>query len=121
MVERTLKSFEALKLLARQCFVHKRVELLLFPAMTVKTRFKPFATFIVAGNEGATLPILTDFDRVPEEVRPSSEILEVVGINALGFVVLVIEWTPFSFEEKDEELKVTRLNTGHQMVHKADF
>jgi hypothetical protein len=47
--------------------------------------------------------------------------LEVVGINALGFVVLVIEWTPFSFEEKDEELKVTRLNTGHQMVHKADF
>ena len=121
MVERTLKSFEAFYLLARQCFIHKRVKLLLFPAMTVKTWFKSLATFIVASNEGAALPILADVDWVPKEVRPSSEILEVVCVNALGFIVLVIERTPLSFEEKHEEVKVTGFNAGHQVVHETHF
>ena len=121
MVERTLKSFEAFYLLARQCFIHKRVKLLLFPAMTVKTWFKSLATFIVASNEGAALPILADVDWVPKEVRPSSEILKVVCVNTLSFIVLVIERTPLSFEEKHEEVKVAGFNAGHQVVHETHF
>ena len=94
---------------------------MLLPAVAIAARFKSFTALIVRCYKGATLPVLADLNIILKQVRSSSKVLEIVCINALRFVVLVIEWTPLGFEEKHEEIKVVGFNAGHQVVHETHF
>ena len=66
MVERTFKAFEAFLLFAGKGFVDKGVELLLLPPMAEVTCLQPFATFLVARDEGSALPIFAQFGHILE-------------------------------------------------------
>ena len=97
------------------------MKLLLLPAVAIAARFKSFTALIVRCYKGATLPVLADLNIILKQVRSSSKVLEIVCINALRFVVFVIEWTPLCFKEEDKEIKVISFETRHQMVYKPYF
>lgn len=67
MVEGTFEAFEALLLLAGLSFVHQRVELLLLPPVAERTPLQSLAALLVACDEGAALPVLTELGRVREK------------------------------------------------------
>jgi hypothetical protein len=119
MVEWALKPLKAFALLTRQCFVNERVELLLLPPMTVRTCVQSLASFLVASDESATLPILTELSFIAEEVRLASKVLEVMRIHALSFVVVVVEGAPLSLEE--ENIKFIVLILGLHMMNQPNF
>jgi hypothetical protein len=77
----TFKTFEAaLPLLTRKSFIHEGVELLFFPPMRVRTLLEALTSFFVAGDEGATLPILAKLDLIQVKVWSSSKVLVVVCV-----------------------------------------
>lgn len=93
------------------------MELLFFPPVAILTLLHPLAPFFIACDESATLPVFTEFSLVAEEVRFASEVLEVMGVDALGFVVVMVEGTPLCFEVEYEEVKVLILRQN--MVHES--
>ena len=44
-----------------------------------------------------------------------------MGINALSFIVLVVEGAPFGLEVEDEKIEVASLDAWHQVVDEPDF
>ena len=96
-------------IIAENRLVDHRVEYLLFPSMVLSTEGLQGASLLVLANKVASLPSLTDLKGiVQEQMWLSAEILPVVGITALGLVVLGAERTPLSFEVKHVELLVAR-------------
>jgi hypothetical protein len=114
VVERTLVTFEAFRFFARLCLIHHWMKLLFFPAVTVSAFVEPLTAFLITSYKCATLPILAKLSVISEKIRLSSEILEVMRIDALGLIMIMIIRTPFSFEEKD--VKVVVLVKWEQMV-----
>ena len=82
------------------------MELLFFPSVAERTFFQTFATFLIASNKGAGLPIFAKLGIISKEIRFSPEILEVVRINTLCFVMLMIIRAPLGFEVEDIEVIV---------------
>jgi hypothetical protein len=80
------------------------MELLLFPAMTVSAGLESLASFFVAGNEGSTLPVFTELSVIPKEIWLSSEVLEVMRVNALRLIVVMVVRAPLGLEVKNEEI-----------------
>ena len=90
---------------AGHCFVDQGVVHLLFPAVGLGAVALEGAAVFVAADEVASLPLVAEFEwGVAKEVGFAAEVLPVVGVEALGFVVLVGEGAPFGFEVKHEEL-----------------
>ena len=52
------------------------------------------------------MPVLTELSVIPEQVRLTSEVLEIVRIYTLGLVVFMVVRTPFCFEEEYIEVKI---------------
>ena len=106
MIEWTFEAFEAFYLFTRFSFVYQRVKLLFLPSMTVLTLLQSLATFIIAGNEGTTLPVIAEFDLIFKEVWLPSKILKVMRIDTLCFVVIVVVGAPLSFKVEDIEIEI---------------
>lgn len=121
MIKRALKAFETLCLFTGLCLVDERVKLLFLPAVAVATRLQALAAFLIRCDKGAALPVLADFYLILKEVRPTSEVLEIMRVNALGLVVFVVEGAPFCLKVKDEEVKIASFNAGHQVMHQTDL
>lgn len=120
MIVGTLKAFEALLLVARLRLVDQGMELLLFPAVAKSAGLESLAPFSVAGDERATLPVFAKFDFVVKEIRSAAEVLEVVGVDALGLVVLVVERTPLCLEVEHVKVEVNLVWHDH-LVQQANF
>jgi hypothetical protein len=58
VVEWTFKTFETLLFFAWLSLIEERVELLLLPAVAEVALLELFASLLVAGDEGAALPVL---------------------------------------------------------------
>jgi hypothetical protein len=121
VIERALKPFKTFGLLAWPDLVHQRVELLFLPSMAVATALESLATFVVGRNESPALPVLTDLDFITEQIRSSSEVLEIMRVDALGLVVLVVKRTPFCLEEKHVKVEVVGFEAGYQMMNQSNF
>ena len=79
--------------------------LLFFPSMTVLTTCHIRAALMVLGNECSCFPIWTNSRAaVVENVWFSSIVLPIVSVDTLSFVMLFIEWAPFSFKIKHVEI-----------------
>jgi hypothetical protein len=74
--------------------------------MTLGAFQQSFTPLLIAGDKGPTLPVFTQLHIIFKQIRLSSEILEIVGIETLGFVMIVVEWAPLCFEIKDIEIKI---------------
>ena len=108
MVVGALKSLEATlsTLLTGLGLIEERVELLFFPAVAFIAVVKQLTALLVARDEGATLPVWAQPYLVVKKVRPPTEVLVVVGVKALGLVVLLVKGAPLRFEEKYVEVWV---------------
>jgi hypothetical protein len=105
------------RVVAEYRFVHERVEELLLPAVIAGTGGLHWAALLVLADEIAGLPLFADLKRaVGEEVGFAAEVLPVMRVDALGFVVLCVEGTPFGFEVKYVELLIAR-----HLVHERRF
>lgn len=102
----TFRAFEALLLLARHSLVDHWMELLLFPAMAISACAQLGTTLLIASDKGPALPIKTQLHLVVKQVRPPPEVLEIMGIEALGLVMLVIKGAPLSLEVEHVEVVV---------------
>ena len=107
MIVWTLKAFEAFLLLTWHRLICQGMELLLLPAMTVLALVEPLAALLIAGDKGATLPVLTEFNLVVKQVRSPPEVLEIVCVDTLGLVMLMVEGTPLCLEVEHVEVEVT--------------
>lgn len=110
--------FEALELLAGKGLVHKGVKLLLLPAVAMLAALEALAPLLVAGDEGAALPVLAQLDLVSEEVRAPAEVLKVVCVHTLRLVVLMVERTPLRLEEEHVKVKVGRAIASPPVVRR---
>ncbi len=119
MEERTLESFEALLFLAGLGLVDERVELLFLPPMAELAGLQALAPLLVAGYESTALPVLAEFGIISEQVGFPPVVLEVVGIHALGLVVVVVVGTPLGLEVKYVKVKVLVLRKN--MVDEPDL
>ena len=88
--------------------------------MTMLALLESFATLFVACDESSRLPIKTELNFVFEEVGPTTKVLIVVGIDALSFIMVVVERTPLGLEVKHEEVEVILLRWKKEMKQ-ADF
>lgn len=82
------------------------MKLLLFPAVTELATLESLATLLVARNEGATLPVLTQLSVISEQVWLTPVVLEVMRIDTLGFIMIMVERAPLSLEEEYVEVEV---------------
>ena len=121
MEVRALETFETFGLLARLRLVHERMEELLLPTMALTAPLQALATFFVARDEGATLPVLAQVDVIGEQVGPSAEILKVVRVHALSLVVVVVKWTPLCLEVEHVEVEVGAGIRGDDLVDESHF
>ena len=119
MEVRAFKPFKTFDFLTGLSLINKRVKLLLLPPMRVRALLKPFAPLLIAGDKSPTLPVFTKLSLILEQIRFSSEVLEVVCVNALSFIMVMIERAPFSLKVKDKEVVVLVLR--EQMVNKTNF
>lgn len=104
-------------LLTRHCLVEVGMVLLLLPAVAVLTRTHLVAALVVLSNEGLLLPVRAqDVGVVPKYSWVPAEVLVVVGVWAVGLVVLTVERAPLGFVVKHEEVGVS---IHH--VNQADF
>ena len=113
MIVGTLGAARALRLRARLRLVEHRMVLLLLPAVAVWAARLQATPLMVLSYERARLPVGAGFSRVIENVRLASEILPVVRIDALGFVVFLIEGTPLGLEVEHPEVRVTLHRVNH--------
>ena len=104
MIIWTFKTFETFYLFTWLCFIYHWMKLLFFPPMTIGALLKSLATFLVACDKCATLPIFAKFGIIFKQIRFSSEILEIVCIHTLSFIMIMIEGTPFCLKVKDEKV-----------------
>jgi hypothetical protein len=104
--EGALESFEALLFFAWLSFIDEGMKLLFFPSVAELAGLESFASLFVAGDEGPALPVFAELGVVSEQVGFPSVVLEVVGIHALGFVVVVVVGAPLSLEVEDVEVEV---------------
>jgi len=84
-------------------FVVLGVVELLFPPVREEASFLLRAAFCAGSDERARLPTLADLRGIIERSRCPPEVLPVVRVNAFPFVVLRVQWTPFSLEQVQEE------------------
>lgn len=81
--------------------------LLFLPAMAAFAACLLWAPFMILRNEGTWLPVITDLVCiVVENIWLPSEVLPIVRIDALCFVVLLVEGAPFGFEIKHVKVGV---------------
>lgn len=119
MIKRAFEPFEAFDFITLLSLVNQCMKLLFLPSVTKCAFFQPLAPLLIACDEGATLPVLAEFSLIPEKIRFSSEVLEIVGVYTLGFVVFVVVRAPFGFEK--EYVKVEIRIGGHQVMDKTHF
>lgn len=87
--------------------------------MRVGTLFKSLAPFLIASNKSPTLPVFTKFCVVSEQIGFSPEILKIVRIDALSFIMVVIEGAPFCLKIEYEEIII--LVKLKQVMNEPDF
>lgn len=103
---RTFKALEALLLRAFLDLEDHRVKQRLFPAVGELAVLLVGTSIVVLLQELVVLPVWTLLRGVVEDIWSSSEVLEVMSVEALSLVVVKVERTPFCFEECDVEVKV---------------
>jgi len=114
-----LEAFEAFLLLTWLSLIEQGVKLLLLPSVTVRTGLQPLAALFVARDKGSALPVFTKLDFVLEEVGATAEILEIVGVDALGLVVIMVEGAPLCFEVKLVKVEVLLAGLREQVMDQA--
>lgn len=112
VVKRTLNTSGALftlgQIRARRSFIERRMVLLLFPAVALRTVAHLLASLVILCDENVRPPAAaSDVAVVLEELRVPAKVLVVVGVGALGFVVLLVEGTPLGLVVKHEEIGVS--------------
>ena len=113
MIKRAFEPLEAFDFITLLSLVNQWMKLLFLPSVTECAFFQPLAPLLIACNEGATLPVLAEFGLIPEKIRFSSEILEIVRVYTLGFVVFVVVRAPFGFEKEDVKVEI---RIGRQQI-----
>ncbi len=84
------------------------MELSFLPAVTHCTVLHLVAPFIITGNKSSTFPLYAHFLTVGKHRRIPPEVLPVMGIRALGLVVLLVNGAPFCLKKEHVEVPVFR-------------